>query len=531
MTIKKFTTAALLLCSLLLLTAVTWAATQRPYIAELASNAEYMSLYERSTTLNRQSDSINRLLEKCREQMHSNVRGVDLEALSEEIIHLEQQAHMISDEQGGVLKRISAIEQEFYVQYFLSSQSQVVIGDVIDDTVVDTQDSNFVANLYCNDCFKNELSAEDYADLLKGQEEEGILIGCAHEYVRKYDKLVKTVQDYERADRASIADPLYEQYELYSAELQALDESMTTMWNHIIDIKYYALDLVLERRHRYDVKERAERNYNNMESSCAQMDGLYSSNALMRYALGRHTLLAYEMEFARDMRIKPAYDSLKYVYERYVKPEFSRKPIFIERREFKDFEKVKIGRTNFYNETNPLPELKVYESGTIYRILLGTFRSKQAMTLFKGIQPMSIARDGDGRYCYFAGGYATEADALEDLQFLKDKGFKAPELCRWVDGVMTNITALNNAAKAQSETAKPAAESKVRYVVIIRTESLDSNMRSIINATTPGKSVSRRGSNCVVGLFKDRGEADMIVSALSDAYPMLEMAVSETKVE
>jgi hypothetical protein len=87
-----------------------------------------------------------------------------------------------------------------------------------------------------------------------------------------------------------------------------------------------------------------------------------------------------------------------------VAPIFNLEPIVVEYREFKDFAKVKIGRTNFYDESNPLPELKVYDNGIIYRLLLGKFRSKQAMTLFKGVQPMSIARDEDGQYCYYAGG-------------------------------------------------------------------------------------------------------------------------------
>jgi hypothetical protein len=68
-------------------------------------------------------------------------------------------------------------------------------------------------------------------------------------------------------------------------------------------------------------------------------------------------------------------------------------------------------------------------------------------------------------------------------------------------------------------------------MVIIRAESLDSKVRSIISSAAPGKSVSRSGANYVVGLFKDRGEADTLIVSLSDAFPSLKVTLSETVVE
>ena len=65
----------------------------------------------------------------------------------------------------------------------------------------------------------------------------------------------------------------------------------------------------------------------------------------------------------------------------------------------------------------------------------------------------------------------------------------------------------------------------------IRVASIDNKMRSIINSTAPGKNVMRSGSNYAVGLFKDRGEADMLMTSLSESYPTLEMTITETKIE
>ena len=509
-----------------------FAVAQRPGIKELESNREYMQLVERSDELSVKADSINALLAECRELM-SEGEGADVETLRAEIIALEQQAHDISIEQGTIARRIGAIEQEHIVNQILSQQQHVVVGEIIDDSEQPAEQVELSANLVDNECFKTELSADDYADLLRAQREESVMLGYVEEYVKKYEQLAKVASDYAEADRASVADPLYDEYEQLSTALAELDENMTDVWNHILDTKYFSMAYILEKSHRYDILDRASANYQTMQHKCASEDGRYSSDALMRYALGHRTLLIYEWEFARDMRLKPAQDSLRQVLDKLVVPNFNLEPIAVERREFKDFAKVKIGRTNFYDESNPLPELKVYERGTIYRLLLGKFRSKQAMTLFKGVQPMSIARDKDGYYCYYAGGYATEQEALDDLQFLKDKGFKGPEVCCWTDGVMTNLTATKGSTSKGTDTAtkSPEPQSNVQYMVVIRAESLDSKMRSVISSAAPGKSVSRSGANYVVGLFKSRGEADTLVLSLSEAYPKLEVSITETKIE
>ncbi len=529
MTIKKIFAPVLLA---LFVAISVFAAGQRPGIKELETNPEYVQLTKRSGELSAKADSINVLLAEYRERMNS-AADTDIEALRAEIIALEQLAHDVSVEQGTVTRRIGAIEQDHIMQQILSQQQHVVVGEIIDDSEQTEVEVTLYANLVDNDCFKTELSADDYADLLRAQDEESAMVGYAAEYVKKYEQLAKVASEYAIADRASVADPLYEQYETLSSELATLDENMTDVWNHILDTKYFSMAYILEKSHRYDILDRASANYQTMQHKCALEDGHYSSDALMRYALGRRTLLTYEWEFARDMRLKPAQDSLRGVLDKLVPPSFNLEPIVVERREFKDFAKVKIGRTNFYDESNPLPELKVYETGTIYRLLLGKFRSKQAMTLFKGVQPMSITRDKDGQYCYYAGGYRTEEEALDDLQFLKDKGFKGPEVCRWTDGVMTNLTSeKGSSSKSSSQSAKSSTpQSNIQYMVIIRVDALDSKMRSIISSAAPGKSVSRSGSNYIVGLFRDRGEADTLVVSLSDAFPTLETTIQETKVE
>ena len=512
----------LLLGTLLSVSTFAVALNDNPNMQELSENSEYTALMEQNRRLSSQADSINRLLTERRLALHNNTDG-NLETLRAEIISLEQQAHDISIEQGAVARRIGIIEQNIIMDKILSQQQHVVVGEVLDDSIDDSATTTAVANLIDNECFKRDLSAADYAELQKAQREESEMLTYADEYLKRYNRLVEVADGYAKADRASVATPLYEEYETLSAKLKELDADMHKMWNHILDTKYFAMSYILEKAHRYDILDRASANYQTMQQTCAERDGQYSSDALMRYAIGRNTLLSYEIEFARDMRLKPAQDSLRHVKERYVQPYYSNKTIMVEYREFMDYAPIKIGRTNFYDDSNPLPELQIFEKGTIYRILLGKFRTKQTMTLFKGVQPMSIYRDSDGMYCYYAGGYANESEARDAQQFLKDKGFKNPELYCWEDGQMQLV-----AAKAKTQ---ESVASNVRYMVVIKATSLDSNIRQIINREAPGKIVSRSGGNYAVGMFTERGEADSLLTSLSDAYPTLEMTITETEIE
>ena len=512
----------LLLGTVVTVSAFALGRSDNPGMKELANNNEYVALIEQSNRLRIKSDSIYSLLSERRAMLHSD-KVDDIEALRAEIISLEQQTHDISVEQGGVARRIGDIEQALIMEKILSQQQHVVVGEVLDDSV-DESATKATANLIDNECFKTGLSTADYAELQRAQAEESEMLNLVNEYKRSYARLKEVSEGYATADRASVATPLYEEYEALSVKLDELNTKMHNTWNHILDTKYFAMSFILEKAHRYDILDRASANYQTMQQTCAEKDGQYSSDALMRYAIGRSTLLSYEIEFARDMRLKPAQDSLRGVLDRYSQPYYSNKTIKVEYREFMDYAPVKIGRTNFYDENNPLPELQVFERGTIYRIRLGQFRTKQTMTLFKGVQPMSIERNEDNLYCYYAGGYAKESEAREAQQFLKDKGFKNPELCCWKDGKMTVITS--------SKTAETkSAESKTRYMVEIGITTLDSAMRQLINKEAPGKIISRGRGNYAVGMFSERGEADALVTALIEAYPTLETNITETEME
>jgi hypothetical protein len=81
----------------------------------------------------------------------------------------------------------------------------------------------------------------------------------------------------------------------------------------------------------------------------------------------------------------------------------------------------------------------------------------------------------------------------------------------------------------KAEPAKPV--SKTRYMVVINVSNPDSSMRQFIAKEAPDKIVSKSGSNYAVGMFTERSEADALLTALVEAYPTLEMGITETEME
>jgi hypothetical protein len=338
-----------------------------------------------------------------------------------------------------------------------------------------------------------------------------------------YKGLSDTANDYREADNEQAAEELYAKFGEIKADIEDLASEIERRWNHIVDTKYYAYGYVLESNNEYDLLDASSAEFTDMRRECSSQEGNYISDAVVHYALGRPTLRIFEHNFARTMELHEAADSIATLQRDASEIDFAYEPVNIERRLFIDYQPIIIGRTNFYKESNPIPALKVYERGTIYRILLGSFRSKQPMTLFKGVQPLYITRNEDGYYEYYAGGFATRREADDALLFLKEKGFKRPEICRWRDGEMINI---DNLSKNEDDTENVAPVGS-RYVVILNCSTISDALRETITSTSPDKSISRRGAQFAIGTFTDHSEADLLLSTIEEKHPEITVSIEE----
>ena len=141
--------------------------------------------------------------------------------------------------------------------------------------------------------------------------------------------------------------------------------------------------------------------------SAAQAEGLV--DALPDYYIQKCYLTDYEREIARMLGLGLASDSLKQVAVRLQTIDFRLPKPEITERYFLDYEPVQFvaGR---YTYKKPIPDCPVYEHGVIYRILLGEYKYKQNISIFRSASPLYVLKTDAGRYRYFAGGFATKAE-------------------------------------------------------------------------------------------------------------------------
>ena len=523
-----------IICALAIASLFVGASVAQKPIKELASNEEYRELMSRSEELQNQEDSITLLINEARTEYQLFAQeGADSitaerDRFATYILDLEQQIFDLRSQRGQLTSRINSIEQEWVMAQLMNPVEEELVAELPDSTaeeVIEPAAPIYYRNLVENTIFRDILTGEDYNDLLIASEEDKEMETIVADYLATYADMAEAAEAYRNASEEVEAERIFARFGDLEIEAEELSDEMQQKWNHIIDTKYYAYGYILEHERRYDLLDKASSDFSTMLQQCAANDGNYASDALMRYIVGRPTLLGHEIEFAREMELMEAADSLSGVRDNLNLADYRLEPIKVERRLFLDFAPIVVGRTNYYNSANPLPELRIFERGTIYRILLGTFRSKQPMTLFKGVQPLFISENDDETYSYYAGGFATLAEAEEAQLFLKEKGFRAPEVCRWEDGEMINLTEAEESGEEGEKVDMPVVG--MRYMVEIEAEMLTDEMRSTINQTTPGKMVSRADGRFVVGTFTSRSEADMLLTTLIDQHPDIQVTLKE----
>ena len=122
-------------------------------------------------------------------------------------------------------------------------------------------------------------------------------------------------------------------------------------------------------------------------------------------------MLNYEIYVAKLLNQTAAIDSLSNASKNVRQIDFRMPPVEVKRRSFVDYEAIEFTPRSPYNASNPIPDCIVYEYGTIYRILLGTYKYKQAVSTFRGASPLCVETLEDGRFSYYAGGLKTRAEA------------------------------------------------------------------------------------------------------------------------
>ncbi|WP_418991334.1 SPOR domain-containing protein [Alistipes sp.] len=482
-------------------------------IAGLESNREYMSLLEEDARLQNREDSTVRAVESMRQLLREN--PAERQRYSDEILALESRIFEIRNAKGRLIDRINTIEQEWVLanlngEAALAEESQAQRPSI--------PDSLKVRNLIRNPYFRENLPEADYRALLRAQGLEMQAVDYVNRYLSNYGTISDLAEAYAAAETEAEAVEIHDRYEALQGFNRILADSLSGVWNYIFDNKSYAYGYLLDLMRQDEALAREEERLSEAARELTGLRGRTASDELSDYFLRKRVLIGYETSVAGLLDLKAARDSLRGVEAQLKTIDFRLPRIEVEERYFLDFDTIAFSSTPKYSYQHPIPECKVYARGTIYRILLGTFNTKRAAATFRGAYPLCYLTDEEGKWRYFAGGFATLEEAEAAQALLKKRGFVRPEIVVWTDGVYRNLS------------QEPRTAEAAYRVEITGTETLSERIRQAIADAAEGTEISRVGQQLfVVGAFSERAAADRVADAIRQTDPQLEIKVEEIK--
>ena len=424
--------------SLLLMLVLTCSAgyAQMARIPELESDTTYMKCLREDARLQGLIDSLSGEAAATRELFRDNPEQRDRH--SQRILAIEEELFRLRSEQGKLIDRINSIEQEWVLRSMSEVGTETEISSS-SELLARYAEAPHRRMLVYNACFEGELPRADYLRLLEAQRRERRAAECIDLFAANYARLLDLQESYLAETAQEAADSLYDRIGELEAEGSRLDDTLASVWSYVFDNKSYAYSYLLDRLGCEEVLERETGSLADAVRESEAVRGRYASDAVAAYFLQKRALVGCELAVAAELQLPEAQDSLKEEAEYLRAAEYRLPRVEVERRYLLDYEPIDFTSPSKYNARNPVPECKIYEHGTIYRIRLGRYKVRQAVGIFRGVCPLAVLKEEDGRYGYYAGGFATKVEAQLAREVLLKRGVRRPEGVRWTDGAMERL--------------------------------------------------------------------------------------------
>jgi len=481
-------------------------------IAGLEGNAEYMEMLREEASLQAREDSVTMVVNRVRRQLRDD--PAQRAVYSAEILRCEEQLFSIRTERGRLTDRINTVEQDWVLANLdLSSPSTTTAGRAAGTPLPDSlQTADLVHNAY----FREQLPQADYRALLSAQRRERTAFDLAAACAANYEAIEELKISYDTITAETPAAVLYERYRTLQSLNRSLCDSLQRVWGAVYDNKNYAYAYVLDRLGRDDLLAKTEEQLAGVRQQMASERGRYYADELTDYLLQKRALVDVETELAGALGLTAARDSLARAAAGLRIVDYRLPKLFIEERMFLEYEPIGFVTPAKYNASHHIPEVKVYERGTIYRILLGTYTNRtNGGYLFKGAYPLGYEKV-EGKYAYYAGGYRTLDEARAAQEQMKKKGFRRPEIVVWNDGERTNL------ADAAEQGNAPMFRVEIGGL-----DGFPEELRAAVQAVAGESEISRAGRHFIVGPLADKAVADKVAEAVMQQNASLEVKIVE----
>ena len=485
-------------------------------VASLAAQSvedQYSNLERNLEYMQSRVDSLNMLIKAAR-QRYADQPEARVQ-IAKQLTSMELEAISLKRDYDKALSAFTLYQQRSYAEVSGGDNLQQIEAE---DTATIVVNSTPRANLVYNGLFESSLSASDLKTLRAAQRDERAVVDKIKEYMRSYDRMVSLQLEYERVDTEVAADSVLVMLDSVRGVAAKVENVISDKWHTIFDNKVYAYNLILEKERQQELLTAVEENLAKAMSESEQNVGSYESDVLCEYFYRKQALLGYESRVAQNLKLSLAADSLLKVQKGLSRGDYCLPKVEIVRRTFIEHEPLKVIKPTIYTPKNPIPHTKIYEHGTVYRIRIGIFTNRPNLSALRGITPLSYTdKYHNGKYAYFVGGFRTEEEALEGVEYLKKLGFKAPQPVMWVDGEyvsnieewkrknigfnieITGVTTLSDAVKAH---------------ISIRNEKCQ---------------FSRVGAAFIVGTFASQSDAEVVVSEIMAMDGKIKAVVKSVK--
>ena len=466
-------------------------------VSGLENNAEYMGLLAEEQAVSIQADSLTLAMEHMRRSFRTDTTL--REQIAVNILESEEKLFALRNRIGMLSERINAIEQQWIIMHLNDKGAEIGHSDA---ETPSAPLSRQYANLVYNKPIADNLTAEDYRVLLAAQNSEASVASIARLYIEQNRELTDLSKSYDTVSTETQALRHMAAFDSLKTVSLATEDSLAVGWGYIFDNKVYAYSYIADKNNRTELLAEFNKALEGMRSDQKTLDGEWASDVLTSYYLQKRMVIDFERHMADLFSLDKTADSLQKAKAALHERDFFLPKVNITERLFLDYQDISIHSPSLYNSRNPIPECKVNPRGTIYRIQLGSFSVPQTPALFKGVAPLCVLKE-NGRYTYFAGGFAADSSARQAQIELKDIGFKRPEVVLWKDGIFRNLS-------RDGEPVAVVADTTLYRVVIEGLESVDDSLKSAINSALGRVDILRSGQSFIVAPVKGRANAEMV---------------------
>jgi hypothetical protein len=452
-------------------------------------------------------DSVASVLAEHRARYGAN------EALREEltpvILSLEKEAVRLQAEYekelDAILQRdaksaLNAYDEALKVAAEKAEQNPIVEKQ---NSIEVVDKSRMKRDLVANDFFAERLSQADYKSLCDAQKNETRVKNIVARYITAYGELLALQRRYMEATTEVEANDATTLFNAKNGAITKLDEEINSVWSSLYYNKIYVYDLLMEQEGKSAMIDFSAAAVARAEREIAENSDQYQSDALVGYFARKKALTEYEMQIASTLSLTSSRDSLKTVMDALKNSDYRLSKLSLQHRSFIDYKDIEVKQPSIYNSSNPVPKIRVYDYGTVYRIRIGIFTKRPSISVLRGVTPLYYTTEyNDGQYAYFVGGFRTKQEAVEGVRYLKRLGFKDPIISVWVDGEY--YPTLEDMRLSQS----------LYNIEISGVATLSDVMKAKIALHKSYCSISRVGSTFVVGAFEGKSAAESLATEL-----------------